>query len=311
MSKKPKSRKIINQIQSRKLGKQIDMRRSRQEKSSKIKRQIDTHKLKKQIESGALNNITLGKLTFDTVNRAKVLKKSDNLIKVAKYNNKTQFYSINYKNGSKLNLSVKGKSFLKKFPELHDFLMNAFFENGKLKDKPKNKNLILKKHVIENKTNKNYAFHLKDIHSMYGRSHQNLCKLNIKDISNKKNYNFFIKIYDFAQAHNEFIANQGFQKFGLNTIKPHYAYTNSRNSIIVYDFTNMLTVREAYNKKIISYDKYDEIEKKLFALHKHNLSIKQDNKFLNKIQDYQNTSNVFIRTVNGKAKLYFTDLNID
>jgi hypothetical protein len=112
-------------------------------------------------------------------------------------------------------------------------------------------------------------------------------------------------------ANNEFIANQAFQKYGINTIKPHLAFTDnlSRKSIIAYDFTGLKTMGEAYLDKKITTKELKSIQNKIHKLTELNfLPVSVGNK--RGIGDFEKLSNIFVKRVDGKIDVYFTDLLI-
>lgn len=140
-----------------------------------------------------------------------------------------------------------------------------------------------------------------------------ILKMNIffKDINQTKE--FFIKVNTGdVNAEKEFLANKLFQKFGINTIKPHFAFSDkvSKKSIIVYDFTNLKTVDNALSLKIITREEYNEIYKKIRNLYKYK-KIPLEDYDKKGVGDFDNAYNIFVKKENNKIDVYFTDLYLE
>jgi len=246
--------------------------------------------------------VNLGKISSDVVLKRKRILKNENQFRVTKINGKTQYYSIDFgKSKSKtLHLSLFGKKLFKKYPEVIDFI---------------NKN------VFNSKTIKNYSLNTDKLNISLARfkksgyNNKYLLKMNLFLKKEGVSKNYFLKMVEAPMsgflANNEFIANQAFQKYGINTIKPHIAFTDnvSKKSIIAYDFTGLKTMGDAYLDKEITTKELKLIEKKIDSLSEYKfLPISVGNK--RGIGDFERMSNVFVKRVDGKIEVYFTDLLI-
>lgn len=303
------------------------MPRSRLGKSRFLEK-IKLQKARQASKAKKSTKVTYGELDFGKIKKVKNVKnlgRKKTQAKIVKLNGKTQFYSLNFKDGSKIDFSAKGRTFLKNYPEIHDFLKDIFFEGPELTPRYDTKDISKNIKVINQKNKKNFMLDLEKIVHNHGFNHQGVYKFTVKDFINNKSHNFFIKIsLGRYLGHKEFIANQAFQKYGINTIKPHYAYTNQKlaRSMIVYDFTNMMTVNEAYARNKISIDELYKIMEKISDFQKQNLPVIKkftyDKKGFKKEQygkkgigDYARLTNIFMTKTNGKIQLFFTDLLID
>jgi len=230
--------------------------------------------------------------------KRKIVKLKDKEIRVIKANDKTLSYRIRFgENKSKiLQLSPKGRTLIKKYPELIDFISKHFFNHSQAKDYfLNNSKLDLKLSLIY----KN------------GLNHKKLLKLDVYFKKEKKNHVYFFKESENILANKEFMANQVFQKFGIKTIKPHFAFTDlvKRENVICYDFSNLRTFNEAIESDYITNKERDEINKKINNI-KSFLELPVRKYPKKGIIDYTNVTNIFVKKVNGKIELYFTDLAV-
>lgn len=258
------------------------------------------------------DKINLGNINLNPLEKKRRFVLQDKKLRVVKVNEKDTFYKINLdkSNLKVLNLSSFGRETVKKYPEVVSFLRkvfnkkfsrvvykdnffkerkNTFFENRKVK---------INLQRLSSATNINNDFILK-------------MKIVFKDINQTKQ--FFVKVNTgYLNAEKEFLANQLFQKFGINTIKPHFAYTDktSKKSIIVYDFTNLKTVGDAFSLKIITGEEYRDVYKKIEKLYDYKkIPLATYNR--KGVGDFNNAYNIFVRKENNKVDVYFTDLFIE
>jgi hypothetical protein len=85
-------------------------------------------------------------------------------------------------------------------------------------------------------------------------------------INSNKQYRFYLK-ETYQNTINEFktlnFYEKEFKKHGFNIIKPHLAFKNKDKRYILYDFTNRLTVFDAFQLKKISENEYKSIIKQI------------------------------------------------
>lgn len=243
--------------------------------------------------------VSMGEINFKSKVKRKVVNVSEKQLRVTKVNGNTQFYSVRLNEHLHLHLSVLGKKFVKKNPEVIKFIsenLNNDFKTLKYKDN-------------------NFSMQLKKISSKTGLNNDKLLKIDISFKNTNESKSFFLKVsgIDFL-AKNEFLANQAFQKTGINTIKPHFAFTNTktRKSVIVYDFSELKTLHELVKKRKISSSEVKEIRSKIDSIYNGKLlpTYKHDYKKKD-IFDFTSYKNIFVkRNKEGILEIYFTDLAI-
>lgn len=244
--------------------------------------------------------VNTGKINVKAKETRRWFKTNNKEIKVVKRNGKTNNYTVFLnKNKTKiLQLSAFGKE-ITKHPEIITFIENNIFENKKKGgDKFENNKLNL---------------FLKNINREHAYNSNQWLNLIIEFKEKNENRNLFIKIAENKKylANNEFIANNAFEKYGINVLKPHFAYTDlaKKRSVIAYDFTNMNTLYFYKKKGLLTTLEIKEIYKKIKKLEKHRLPLTSDKK--KGIADYNNETNIFVKKNNEKIDLYFSDLIID
>ncbi len=243
--------------------------------------------------------VSMGNINPKPKVKRKVVNVSEKQLRVTKVNGKTQFYSVRLNEHEQLHLSVLGKKFVKENPEVVKFIsesINNNFKNLKYKDN-------------------NLSIQLKKINSTAGLNTEKLLKIDLTFKNTNESKSFFLKVAkaDFL-AKNEFLANQAFQRFGINTIKPHFAFTNTkaRKSVIVYDFSGLKTLQELVNKKRITSSEIKEIKSKIDSIYNEKiLPTYKDDYNKKNIFDFDNNRNIFVkRNKEGVLEIYFTDLAI-
>jgi hypothetical protein len=243
--------------------------------------------------------VSIGEINPKPKVKRKVVNVSEKQLRVTKVNGKTQFYSVRLNEHEHLHLSVLGKKFVKEHPEMVKFISENLNNNFK-KLNFENKSLKLK---------------LKKIISKDGLNNEKLLKIDLFLKETKEEKSFFLKVAgkDFLSK-NEFLANQAFQKYGINTIKPHFSFTNTstRKSIIVYDFSNLKTVKELLSENKLTSLELVEINKKISSIYNSKaLSTYVHDYNKKNIFDFTDFKNIFVkRNKEGVIELYFTDLAI-
>lgn len=252
---------------------------------------------------GTFSKVNIGKIKPNPVTSKKSVLRNDKRLKVVKLNGKTQYYSceigrekINNTIFKKiLEMSVSGRKFVKEHPEVVNFL----------------KEILYRKSNSSFFENKNIRLNLKKLNPSSGNIYENIFKMNIflKD-ANKSN-SYFVKISNHYTSNTEFIANQYFQKHGINTIKPHFSFSDQLKgrNIIVYDFTSMMTLRDSVANKKITEKQFLDIKKKISSLNDVK-NIKIGTSRNRGVMDYMNLGNIFIKKNKDKIDVYFTDLFI-
>ena len=261
-------------------------------------------KLFKKIVSPKLE-VNLGKIDLNSKLKIKKYKKNNsNEIHLNKVNSKIKYYTKLFgKNNSEiLNLSPIAKRKIKEFPQIISFIKKSIFSTKSLKIYSTN-NFFFE--------NKKLKINLTEMLGLKGHHHKNIFKLNVFYKKGAFSENYFIKISkgNFL-ANEEFTSNQRFQRFGINTIKPHFAYTNTKlkSSIIVYDFTNMYTLSTAVKDKLVTNKEFRQILNKVNELYTHSDELGLADYFKKGIDDFKNDNNIFVKKIDGEIKLFFTDL---
>jgi len=240
--------------------------------------------------------VSIGKINPKPKVKRKVVNVSEKQLRVTKVNGKTQFYSVRLNEHEQLHLSVLGKKFVKENPEVVKLISKEITQ-------------------ISKKTTYNaerFSLEVRPIEESLGFNNLKLLKLDLflKDKGERKS--FFLKVtQEDYLANNEFLANQVFQKFGINTIKPHFAFTNlsKRESVIVYDFTSFRNLEKDINKKLLTKTELIEINKKIKLIQEHKKIPTKPDFNQKRIGDFENFSNIFYkRNKDGNLELYFTDL---
>ncbi|MDD3178539.1 MAG: hypothetical protein PHR26_03400 [Candidatus ainarchaeum sp.] len=141
------------------------------------------------------------------------------------------YQKIDEKQGIKINLSKEAKQILKEYPDIYKFIKKELISR------------ITEKEIISE--NKKLKINLKPYYIAHGSLHSGLYKMSIlfKDKNSLKRY--FVKILrnevNNTYIYNEFLASKVFEKFGIQTIKPHFSFNSNiyNNNIIIYDFSNL------------------------------------------------------------------------
>jgi hypothetical protein len=240
--------------------------------------------------------INIGKIDPNFKVKRKVVNKDEKQLRVSKVNSKTQFYSVKLNKSEILHLSVLGKKLIKKYPELLKFISkNISFESKYSKYSTKTFNLEIRK-----------------LKNSDGYNNLKILKLDLFLKDKMETKSFFLKVtQEDYLANNEFLANQVFQKYGINTIKPHFAFTNisKRESVIVYDFTNLNNLKKDLYSGKISEKEIIEIKNKINFIKNHDKLPTSPDYYKKSIGDFENYSNIFYqRNKNGNLDIYFTDL---
>ncbi|NCP72133.1 hypothetical protein GW835_01945 [archaeon] len=240
--------------------------------------------------------VSIGNINPNFKVKRRVVNQGEKQLKVLKINSKTQFYSVKLNKSEVMHLSVLGKKLIKEYPELVKLISKGIFQTSK--------------HSIHN--TKKFSLEIRPIKENNSFNNLKLLKLNLflKDKGEKKS--FFLKVtQEDYLANNEFLANQVFQKFGVNTIKPHFAFTNlsKRESVIVYDFTGLKNLQKDFNQKLLTKTELIEINNKIKLIQEHKKIPTKPDFNQKRIGDFENFSNIFYkRNKDGKIELYFTDL---
>ena len=252
--------------------------------------------------------VIFGKVNLKPTEKVKTQVINNNKLGITKLNNKTHYYTKQFveenvaPNGVpyayNLHLSVSAKQVIKKYPELINFL---------------------KEHLITKFTDKQASFENNSIKLNLlpfkpgsGSNHSIVYSLDVVYKKENITQKYFVKISsgNFS-TDQEFIANKIFEKFGINTIKPHFAYSdNSSREFIIYDFTNLHSLEYAEKHKIITSSEFNSIIKKVDKLYKYKKEIGLGDYKTKGIGDYDRPSNIYVERINNKINIYFSDLLI-
>jgi hypothetical protein len=239
--------------------------------------------------------INVGEINPKAKESRRWFKVNNKEIKVAKRDGTSKYYTIflDSKRKEILQLSTLGKELIK-YPEIINFVKeNIWINNSKRTNHFENKRIDIKLNYL----------------SAEGRNHFETLKLEIYLKEKNQKHDFFLKTVDRSfLPNNEFATNQAFQKYGLNTIAPHFAYTDliRDKGIIAYDYTDLHTLSYSRKHKMINTKDYNAIMEKVQELYKYRLPLSTIQK--NGIGDFSRPSNIFIERENGKINVYFTDL---
>jgi hypothetical protein len=249
--------------------------------------------------------VSIGEIKRKSITSKKSVSKDNKRFKVVKLNGKTQYYVYEFGKETLYNrlykktlyMSELGKKLVKSYPEFVNFLKEVLydtnssfsFENNKLK------------------------FRLNKFIPVQGNVYDRIFKMNVlfKDKNIKKKYFVKISYNNHASSNSEFLASQFFEKLGINIIKPHISFIDDiRNrNIIVYDFTNMVTLREALSENIITDKQLLDIKQKIMKINDiEGIRIGTHSK--RGVMDYMNLGNIFIEKDKTKINIYFKDLFI-
>ena len=256
-----------------------------------------------------VRNITLGSRLRSKVRTIRKITTKDNgkaAITVDPKDPRTKFYTKVEKNQFNLasritHMTPEAHRILKENPELVTFLETE----------------LKKKTVIKAKleTNKGkFILREKDFFG-HGETHIKICELLYKDKKTGKVKRYFVKEYsrvsDFGNAEAEFLAVKEIERLGFNIIKPQFATTDIRKgtpNIIVYDFTNLKTYKQAVISGEINRREILETES-LFKKLQNSERLLHLCDFCTHNYRHEPNNNVFVKRLpNGKLRFYFTDL---
>ena len=247
--------------------------------------------------------VNIGKVNLKPNISKKTLKgKEGSKLKVVKKDNKVLFYQkIDEKNGIKINLSREAKQILKEYPDIYKFIKKELISR------------IIEKEIIYE--NNKLKINLKPYYTAHGSLHSGLYKMNILFKDKKSLKKYFVKLLrnetNNTYIHNEFLASKVFEKFGLQTIRPHFSFNSKthNNNIIIYDFSNFHTLSDLTFKKNLSRKIQNKIIKEIENIEKYSKEIGlHTSKNIEGIDDYLNPANIFVDIKKDKYEVYFTDL---
>jgi hypothetical protein len=243
-------------------------------------------------------NVSFGEIKPKPKIKRKVVNKGEKQLRVTKINGFTQFYSVKLNRYEQLHLNVFGKKLIKEYPEIIKLLSKDIF------------NLRNKEFFFDTERLKISMLNFK----RNGLNHDKLYRLNLFLKDKNLSFNFFVKIANNNfLANNEFLANQAFQKYGINTIKPHLAFTDQQKnkSVIFYDFSNLNNLSDAVNNRLLSEKEIKIINMKISSISANKNLPTTDRFYKMSVGDFDRYSNVFYKkAANGNIELYFTDLLI-
>lgn len=218
---------------------------------------------------------------------------------------KTRFYTKVEKNQFNLpsritHMTPEMHKILKRNPEVVTFL----------------ENILIKKERSSNRLEtENGIFILKQKTSNEGFTNNGIFELWYMDKKTTEQKTYFIKRYPYlsnwGNAEAEFLAVKEMERLGFNIIRPQFAITDIKNrtpNIIVYDYTNLMPYPKAVIARRINGTEILEIEE-IFKKLKASKALKKLNDFHTLTKRTAPNNNVFVkRLLNGKLKLYFSDL---
>jgi hypothetical protein len=251
--------------------------------------------------------VLLGKINLKPNERVRTKDLVDSKLVVTKADGRTQYYSKYF--GSKgpindrpvLHLSVTVKNIIKRYPDIVKFI---------------EKNLINR---ITNKAinfeNSFVKINLSPFSVSEGVNHDSVYRLNMYSKKDKTSRKYFVKTSKEKRfpSSNEFVANKIFEKFGINTIKPHIAYFNPelKSNFIIYDFTNLHSLSWSRSHGKITPSEYKSVLIKVKKLLKYSKEIGIGNFKVEGVGDFSRPSNIFVKkATDNKIHIYFTDLLI-
>lgn len=256
-----------------------------------------------------VRNITLGSRLRSKVRTIRKITTKDNgkaAITVDPKDPRTKFYTKVEKNQFNLpskitHMTPEAHRILKENPELVTFLETELKKKTVIKAK------------LETKKGK-FILREKDFFG-HGETHNKICELLYKDKKTGKVKKYFVKEYsrvsDFGNAEAEFLAVKEMERLGFNIIKPQFATTDIRKgtpNIIVYDFTDLKTYKQAVMSREVFGHEILEVEKAFDNLRKSQI-LKDINDYWIYNYRYEPSNNVFVKRLpNGKLRFYFTDL---
>jgi hypothetical protein len=192
--------------------------------------------------------VLLGKINLKPNERVRTKSSVDSKLVVTKVNGRTQYYS------------------------------KYFGSKGSIKDRLVLHLSVVAKNLINRITNKEINFensfvkiNLCPFYVSEGSNHDHVYSLNMYSKKDKTSQKYFVKTSkeNMFPSSNEFVANKIFEKFGINTIKPHIAYFNpeSKGNFIIYDFTNLSSLSLSRSHGEITSSEYISVLKKAEKLY--------------------------------------------
>jgi len=256
-------------------------------------------------------NITLGSKLRTRERKIRKIVVKDGKVAVAldPNNPKNRFYTKVEKDSSNrpsriTHIAFEARTILKENPELLSFLEVELKKKNQIKTKLETLN---------------GTFILEEKQPYDGYSYNKTFVLAHKNKKTGRTKKYFIKEYPKHQeqstsssAQSEFLAVMEMHRLGFNIIKPEFAITDLKNglpNIIVYDFTNMKTYKDAVISGKITGSEILESEKLFENICRSKKLLKDLTDFSFKSYDRHTPKNVFVKRLpNGKLRFYFSDI---